>query len=253
MGTHAFALGISLVAYMLARKHAENQRFTFGTWKIEILGAYSSALVLGMVAIIMVYTSSERLMHPLSIHYNEALFVAIIGLVVNVACATILNIRQDSHSHNHDHHHGSKHHSHDDLNLKSAYLHVVADALTSVFAIMALLGAKHWHFTWLDPLIGLLGAALISRWALLLLKDSGRILLDHEVDSHLSSEIREQIESDGDTRISDFHLWKVADDKYACIIAVVTGLKTSIEDYKKRLAKVHELAHITVEVNEYKK
>jgi cation diffusion facilitator family transporter len=139
------------------------------------------------------------------------------------------------------------------LNLKSAYLHVVADALTSVFAITALLGAKHLQFNWLDPIMGMVGAALISRWAILLLKDSGRILLDHEIDSSLAAEIKEHIESDGDTRISDLHVWKVADGKYACIVAVVTGRKYSLDDYKSRLAKVHELAHVTVEINECKK
>jgi cation diffusion facilitator family transporter len=251
MGTHAFALGISLVAYMLARKHAENLRFTFGTWKIEILGAYSSALVLGMVAIIMVYTSVQRLFHPLSIHYDEALFVAIIGLIVNLASASILNIGKVSHSHNHHHHHDddTAYHSLDDLNLKSAYLHVIADALTSIFAIVAILGAKYLKFNWLDPLMGIVGAALISRWAALLLKDSGVILLDHEIESPLSTEIRAHIESDGDTRISDLHLWKVADDKYACIISLVTGMNHSIDDYKKRLKEVHELAHTTIEIN----
>jgi cation diffusion facilitator family transporter len=250
MGTHAFALGLSLAAYVLARKHAENQRFAFGTWKIEILGAYSSALVLGMVAIIMVYTSVERLLHPLSIHYNEALIVAIIGLIVNLGSASILNGGHASHSHDHHHHDATtERHTHDDLNLKSAYLHVLADALTSVFAIGAIVGAKYLRFNWLDPLMGIVGAALISRWAFLLVKDSGRILLDHEVESPLSIEIREHIESDGDTRISDLHLWRVADDKYACIIALVTGKNYPIDEYKKRLEEVHELAHVTIEVN----
>jgi cation diffusion facilitator family transporter len=254
MGTHAFALGLSLVAYMLARKHAENLRFTFGTWKIEILGAYSSAMVLGMVAVTMVYISVERLLHPLSIHYNEALIVACIGLVVNVVCAVILNIGHKPHSHGQHHHPGNtaahQSHSHEDLNLKSAYLHVIADALTSVFAIGAITGAKYLAFTWLDPLMGIVGAVLISRWAFLLLRDSGKILLDHEVESPLSLEIREHIEADGDTRICDLHLWKVADSKYACIISLVTGKKYSLEDYKKRLEDIHELAHITIEINE---
>lgn len=251
MGTHALALGLSLIAYILARKHADNLRFTFGTWKIEILGAYSSALILGMVAVIMVYTSVGRLMHPLSIHYNEALFVATIGLIVNVVCATILNIRQNPHSHDiHDHNDDTAHHSHDDLNLKSAYVHVIADALTSVFAIIAILGAKYLALRWLDPLMGIVGAILIARWAVLLLRDSGRILLDHETGSTLSAEIREHIESDGDSRICDLHLWKVADNKYACIIALVTGKSYSIDDYKRRLEHVHELAHVTIEINE---
>jgi cation diffusion facilitator family transporter len=256
MGTHAFALGMSLMAYILARKYAANAHFSFGTWKIEILGAYSSALVLGMVAIMMVYTSAERLLHPLAIHYDQALLVAVIGLVVNVVCAMILNAGPKSHQDEVHHHHNHNdaaaphtHHTHDDLNLKSAYVHVIADALTSVFAIVALLGAKYLAFNWLDPLMGIVGAVLISKWAVSLLMDSGRILLDHEKESPLSTEIREHIESDGDTRISDLHLWKVADNKYACIISLVTAKNFSIEYYRERLKDVHELAHITLEIN----
>ena len=248
MGTHAFALGISLLAYILARKHAKDSRFTFGTWKIEILGAYSSALVLGMVGIIIVYTSVERLIHPLNIHYNQALLVAIIGLLVNLVCAVILSI--GAHSHTHEHHH---HHAHDDLNLKSAYLHVIVDAMTSIFAIIALLGAKFFTFNWLDPLMGIVGAALILRWAMLLLKDTSGILLDRETASPLLKEIKEHIESDGDTRISDLHLLKVADSKYACIMSLVTGKKYSIEEYRKRLMDIHEFAHITIEINKCEK
>lgn len=255
MGTHAFALGISLLAYIIARKYAKDSKFTFGTWKIEILGAYTNAIALGMVGIIMVFTSVERLIHPLSIHYNQALLVAIIGLLVNLVCAVILNM--GAHSHTHDHHgeneHKESHHTGDDLNLKSAYLHVITDAMTSIFAIIALLCAKYFTFNWLDPLMGIVGAALILRWAKLLLKDTSSILLDYETNSPLLKEIKEQIESDGDTRISDLHLWKVADSKYACIISLVTGKKYSIEEYKKKLRDMHELAHITIEINKCKK
>jgi cation diffusion facilitator family transporter len=254
MGTHAFALGISLIAYVMARNHAANDHFAFGTWKIEILGAYSSALVLGMVGILMIYTSVDRLLHPLPIHYNQALSVAIIGLVVNIICAIILNLGSSSHSH--DHHHNDDGHSHshqtNDLNLKSAYLHVVADALTSGFAIVALIGAKYFTYNWLDPLMGIVGAFLIARWAILLSRDSASILLDHVKESPLLLKIKEHIESDGDARISDLHLLKVADDKYACIISIVTDQKYSIKEYKGRLADIHELAHITIEVNECK-
>ncbi|MDP3981086.1 MAG: cation diffusion facilitator family transporter [Chlamydiota bacterium] len=237
MGTHAFALGLSLFAYIFARKHAKNEHFTFGTWKIEILGAYSSALVLGMVAMMMVYSSMERLIHPLVIHYNQALFVAVIGLAVNVICALILNAGSDVHAHN-------------DLNLKSAYIHVITDAMTSIFAIIALIGAKYYSLNFLDPMMGIVGALLITRWASLLLKDSAQILLDYKSVSPLTIEIRELIESDGDTRISDLHVWKVADHKYACIISLVTGKGYLIEDYKERLKNIRELAHITIEKNE---
>ncbi len=250
MGTHAFALGISLLAYVMARKYAKDRSFTFGTWKIEILGAYTSAIVLGLVGLIMIFSSVKRLIHPLSIYYNQALFVAVIGLTVNVVCAIILN--RGGHAHSHDHHHEESHH-HEDLNLKSAYLHVVADALTSVLAIAALLGAKYFDFVWLDPLMGIVGAGLILHWSSMLLKETGGILLQREMDNPITDEIKQEIESDGDSVISDLHVWKVAQNKYACIVSLVTSKNCSIEDYKKRLAKVHELAHVTIEIYECKK
>jgi len=252
MGTHAFALGVSLIAYIMARKYAKDQRFTFGTWKVEILGAYTSAIVLGIVGIMMIFSSVERLINPLSIHYNQALFVAILGLVVNLICAFILNVDDHSHEHVHHHHEDEQHHhehKHHDLNLKSAYLHVVADAFTSVLAIIALLGAKYFEFNWLDPFMGIVGAGLILRWSFYLLKDTGFILLEREMDDPIVNEIKNEIESDGDSKVSDLHIWKVAQNKYACIVSLVTGKKYSIEEYKTRLSKVHELAHITVEIN----
>lgn len=248
MGTHAFALGISLIAYMMARKYAKDRSFTFGTWKIEILGAYTSAIVLGLVGLIMIYSSVERILHPLSIYYNQALFVAFIGLSVNVVCAIILNKGGHAHEHAEDEHHAPNHH--EDLNLKSAYLHVVADALTSVLAIAALLGAKYFDFIWLDPLMGLAGAGLILHWSFLLLKETGGILLQHEINNPIIDTIRQKIESDGDSKISDVHIWKVAQTKYACIVSLVTARNCSSDEYKIRLAGIHELAHVTVEVNE---
>jgi cation diffusion facilitator family transporter len=244
MGTHAFALGISVIAYIVARKQARNSQFTFGTWKIEILGAYSSALILGLIALVMIFTSIERLLHPLKIGYNEAILVALIGLAVNLVCAFILS-KGTTHQH-HDHH------DHDDLNLKSAYMHVLADSLTSVFAIIALLGAKFYNLNWLDPTMGILGAVLIGRWAILLLRDSANILLDHVTFPELSREIRQCIESDGDSKICDLHLIQVADEHYSCIISIVTSRDYSISHYKNLLKDVHELAHITIEINECK-
>jgi cation diffusion facilitator family transporter len=170
MGTHAFALGVSLFAYIMARKYAHDHRFTFGTWKIEILGAYTSAIVLGVAGVLMVFVSIERFFKPLGIHYTEAIFVASLGLLVNIVCALILS--GGKHSHGHEHQHDGiehDHHNHEDLNLKSAYLHVLADAFTSVLAIVALLGAKYLKFNWLDPFMGILGAGLILRWSFLLL------------------------------------------------------------------------------------
>ncbi len=254
MGTHAFALGISLAAYVLARKYAKDETFTFGTWKIEILGGYTSAVVLGIVALAMIFSSVERILHPLGIHYNQALFVAILGLLVNLSCAVIL--QSGGHAHEHEHHHTgeddpSQHqHSHEDLNLKSAYLHVVADALTSVLAIVALLGAKYFRWVWLDPFMGIVGAGLILRWSFTLLKGTGNILLERETDGEIADEIKKEIESDGDSKICDLHLWKVAQNKYACIVSVVTSKDISTEEYRARLSGVHELTHLTIEVNE---
>lgn len=243
MGTHAFALGISLAAYVLARRYADDRRFSFGTWKIEILGAYSSAVVLGLVGFAMIYTSVERLVHPQTIRYNEALVVVVIGLIVNLVCASILNVREPAHSN----YHGEAC-AHRDLNLKSAYLHVMADALTSVLAVAALLGAKHLGLNWLDPVVGILGALLILRWSAHLLKETSTILLDCETDTPFALIIRDRIESDGDSRVSDLHLLKVADHKFACIVALVTSTRNTMEDYKSRLSGLDELAHITVEI-----
>ncbi len=251
MGTHAFALGISLMAYVMARKYAKDTTFTFGTWKIEILGAYTSAVVLGIVALIMIFSSVERMINPLNIYYNQALFVAILGLSVNLVCAAILNSGRHAHAH---HHHGDDQHSrprrhHEDLNLKSAYLHVVADALTSIMAIAALLGAKYFKLNWLDPFMGMVGAGLIIHWSFLLLKDTSGILLEREIDNPIVHEIKSEIESDGDSKISDLHLWKVAQNQYACIVSLVTAKHFSLEEYKTRLNKVHELVHVTIEIN----
>ena len=258
MGTHAFALGISLLAYTYARKYSRDNRFTFGTWKIEILGAYTSAIVLGVIGVIMIFTSLERILNPLEIQYDHALIVVFIGLVINLICALILNAQDMSHDpiHDHEHHHESHRHSHDrhkqeDLNLKSAYLHVVADAFTSVLAIIALLGAKYFQFNWLDPLMGIVGAALVLRWAVSLLQETSGILLErtYEQDTHLVEAIKDRIESDGETKISDLHLWKVAQDKYACIISLVTGNVCAVDVYKDRLNQIQELAHVTIEMN----
>ncbi len=245
MGTHAFALGLSLFAYIFARKHAKDNKFTFGTWKIEILGAYSSAIVLGIVGLIMIFTSVERIINPLSIQYNQALFVAIIGLLVNLVCAVILNTEEHSHEHNHGGH--SHHHDHD-LNQKSAYLHVIADALTSLLAITALLGAKYFKLNWLDPFMGIVGAGLVLRWAVLLIKDTAGILIEREMDSPIVEEIKKVVESDGDSKISDLHIWQVAQNKYACIVSIVAKNKYPVEEYKKRLSDIHELTHTTVEI-----
>jgi cation diffusion facilitator family transporter len=245
MSTHALALGITAIAYLLARRYISDARFAFGTWKIEILGGFVSAILLGVVALYMASESVHRFFKPLSIKYNQAIIVAVIGLAVNVASAFILK----GHGHEGHSHHDDHDHNHKDLNIHAAYLHVVADALTSVLAIAALLGVKYMGWNWLDPCMGIVGAIMIIRWTYGLLRETGNILLDREMDAGIVGEIHQAIESDGDTRISDLHVWRVGRDKIACIVALVSSHPQNREYYKKILQQHEELAHITIEIS----
>ncbi|RSC27662.1 cation transporter [Pseudomonas putida] len=246
MSSHALALGLSLLAYAAARRYATDRRFAFGTWKIEILGGYSSALLLLGVAGLMAFQSVERLLTPGPIHYDEAIFIAVIGLGVNLICAWLL---RDDHAHHHEQNHEHDHHQHD-LNLRSAYLHVIADAATSVLAIVALVAGKLWGAAWLDPVMGLLGAVLVALWARGLLRDTGRVLLDAEMDAPLVEEIREAIAAlPVQANITDLHLWRVGKDQYACILGLACTTELSADRVRQALAEHEELAHITVEVN----
>ncbi len=238
MGTHAFALGLSLLAYVFARTHAHDHRFTFGPWKVEILGAYSSAIALGLVGLVMAATSIERFFNPAVIRFGQALPVAGLGLIVNFVCAAVL-------------HSGKKHHHHEDLNFKSAYLHVLADALTSVLAIAALLGARTFGWTFLDPLMGVVGAVLILTWSFSLLKETSGILIDRGIrsDAPLLRDIQSRLEADGKTEVIDLHLWRVAEDKYACLASIESAECAPADEYKKRLAAFPELVHVTIEPN----
>nr|WP_319528292.1 CDF family Co(II)/Ni(II) efflux transporter DmeF [Pseudomonas laurentiana] len=254
MSSHALALGLSVVAYRAARQLANDGRFAFGTWKIEILGGYSSAIVLLGIAGLMLFQSVERLFSPSPIHYDEAIAIAVIGLAVNLACAWLL---KDDHAHHHDHHHGHAHeghghdHHHHDLNLRSAYLHVMADAATSVLAIIALIGGKLWGAAWLDPLIGIVGAAMVALWAIGLLRETGRVLLDAEMDAPVVEEIREVIEQFPiQADIVDLHVWRVGKGKYACILSLVSHGSLSADTVRQQLSIHEELVHITVEVNQ---
>lgn len=248
MSSHALALGLSVAAYAAARRWSADGRFAFGTWKIEILGGYSSALLLVGVALLMLWQSVDRLLHPAPIHYGQAIAVALVGLAVNLACAWLLRGAGHHHGHSHGHAHG---HSHGDLNLRAAYLHVLADAATSVLAIAALFGGLLWGADWLDPLMGLAGAVLVAVWARGLLRDTSRVLLDAEMDAPVVTEIREAIAASPiPAEITDLHVWRVGRDHYAVIASLITpDLHAQPEDFK-RLLRVHEeLVHLSVEVN----
>jgi cation diffusion facilitator family transporter len=257
MSTHAFAIGLSAFAYAAARRYAHDARFAFGSWKIEVLAGYTSALFLLGVAALMVFASIDRMIAPQAIRFPEAIAVAAVGLAVNVACALIL-ARADEHAHPghaaHDDHAQHHAHHHHDFNLRSAYLHVIADAATSVLAIVALAGGMLFGWNWLDPVMGIVGAILIAHWARGLLRDTGRVLLDREMDQPLTARVRDAIgamDPAQATRIADLHLWRVGKARYACILSLVThdrGLTP--ERVKARLCAHPELAHITVEIHQ---
>jgi cation diffusion facilitator family transporter len=249
MSSHALALGLSAFAYSLARRQARHRAYAFGTWKVEVLGGYTSALLLLGIAALMVYQSVERLVAPQAIQYEEAIVIAVVGLVVNLVCAWWLRDTH-SHDHDHDHDHQQEHdHAHADMNVRSAYLHVLADAATSVLAIVALGGGMLWGMGWLDPLMGIVGAALVSVWAWGLLRDSGRILLDAEMDAPVVAEVRATLERGAvPARITDLHVWRVGRAKYAVVATVATSSRETGEYFRRALCEHEELAHVTVEV-----
>jgi cation diffusion facilitator family transporter len=250
MSSHMVAMGLSLMAYVSARKYAHDPRFSFGTWKIEVLGGYTSAVFLVMMAGLMVYQSVARLIVPSAIHYDQAIAIAIVGLLVNLVSAWWL---KDGHHHTHgDDTHAHAHDGHD-LNLRSAYLHVLADAATSVLAIIALVCGKLWGLGWMDPLMGLVGAAMIVYWASGLLRDTGRVLLDAEMGAPVVDEIRDVIaHSPIKADIADLHVWRVGRGKYACILSLATDNDVSPEYFKKQLSVHEELVHISIEINRAK-
>ena len=246
MGTHAVALGITAFAYYYARKHSDNPRYSFGTGKVGVLGGFSSAVVLAVIALLIGVESIRRLVSPQPIRFNEAIAVAFIGLVVNVISAFLLQEK-------HHHEHAAHHHDHPpnvrDHNLRAAYFHVLADALTSLLAIIALFTGKAFGWIWMDPIMGIVGAIIISRWSYGLLVDSGRVLLDRDVNPEAIAEIKSLVESDSDNRVSDLHVWRVGTHHLSVIVSIVTHYPKSPEHYKKLLADYDEIAHITVEVN----
>lgn len=253
MATHAAAIGIAAFAYRFARTHAQDRRFSFGTGKVGDLAAFASAVILGLVAILIAYESVSRLFSPVAIRFGEATIVAMIGLAVNLVSAWLLLDRDhdhSSHDHSHDHgHHRDHHHHHGahDLNLRGAYLHVLADAFTSVMAIVALLAGRYFGWSWLDPVIGIVGALVIAQWASGLIRSSAATLLDTIPDTELEFGIRARLET-GSDRISDLHLWRVGPGHHAAIVSLVTQNPQAPAFYKKRLAALTGLSHVTIEV-----
>ena len=251
MSSHALAIGLSAMAYVTARTYAKDPRFAFGTWKIEVLAGFASALFLVGVAITMVIGSLERLISPQAIQYQEAMVVSVLGLAVNIVCALILG-RAHHHDHGHEHAHGAHGaHGHHDLNLKSAYLHVVADAFTSVLAIVALVGGWLYGWSWLDPVMGIVGAIMVALWAKGLLLETGKVLLDREMDHPVVAEIKDVVEADTQSQVADLHVWRVGKKVYACALTVVTRDRALTPAVLRERLSVHEeIIHSTIEIHQ---
>jgi cation diffusion facilitator family transporter len=243
MATHAAALGIAALAYLFARRQARNSHFVFGTGKFGDLAAFSSAIILAMIAVQIAYESAYRLFHPVPIAYGEAIAVAVLGLAVNLVSAWLLRDDHDHH-HGHDDHHGHHHH---DNNLRAAYVHVLADAATSILAIAALVLAMVSQWVWADPAVGIIGSLVIASWAWGLIRASGAVLLDASADKNLETVIRDRLETKGD-RVTDLHLWQVGPGHRAAVISVISDNPLPPATYKRRLGGLRGLSHVTIEV-----
>lgn len=266
MASHASALGITAFAYWFARRHRSNARFSFGTWKVGVLGGFSSAVVLGVIALLVAWESIGRFFEPLAISFDEAIFVAGLGLLVNLISAWLL---RDAHGHGHGgedetdsqpvaaahaHDHAAAHDPHaghpHDHNLRAAYLHVLADALTSVTAIVALLAGKFFGWGWMDPAMGIVGSVVIARWSYGLLRETSSVLLDGDVAAPTRDRLRAAIETGSDDRVADLHVWRVGPGRLAAVAAVVSDAPRAPDHYKHLMQHaVGGLAHVTVEVN----
>ena len=247
MGPHTAALGLAAFAYVYARRHAGDDRYSFGTGKVNALAGFTGAILLAGFAVVMLVESAERFLNPVAIVFNQAIFVAIAGFVVNGISMVILGGHHEQEGHDHQDHHD---HGHEDHNLRSAYLHVLADALTSVLAIVALLAGKYMGAVWMDPVMGVLGAGLVIRWSWGLLRQSGRVLLDRQGPDAIRSAIVEAVEQHGVNRVYDLHVWAIGPGYYAVEIALATASPKSPEFYRGLLPDRLGLAHVTVEVSE---
>jgi cation diffusion facilitator family transporter len=239
MGSHAAALGITAFAYSYARRHSGNERYAFGTWKVGALGGFTSAVALGFVAVLLAWESLSRLLEPAVIAFDEAIVVAVLGLLVNLVSAFMLS----DHGHEHSGDGAADH------NLRAAYVHVLTDALTSVLAIVALTAGKFAGWVWMDPLMGIVGAAIIARWSLALVRDTSRVLLDSDVEPGVAAAVRHAIESHDDNQVVDLHLWRVGPRGLSAIISVATHHPRPPEYYKQLVADVFDLTHVTIEVH----
>ncbi|MEF1246669.1 CDF family Co(II)/Ni(II) efflux transporter DmeF [Vibrio owensii] len=247
MGTHAAAFCITLFAYRYAKQNAHNDRFSFGTGKVSVLGGFTSAIALGIVALMMMVESIHRLFNPESIQFNEAIMVAVIGLVVNLASMLLL---QDHHHHGHDHHdnhsHDHEHEHHHDHNLTAAYFHVLADTLTSLLAIVALIVGKFYGWVWLDAMMGIVGAVVIGKWTLGLMKQTAPVLLDESINKSYRDEITETLTPYAE--IVDLHIWKVSGHHYSAAIALKNHSDKTLDEFKQLLSKFDKIHHLTLEV-----
>ena len=250
MSTHVAAFLITALAYYFCRRHCADPRYSFGTGKMGVLGGFASAVVLFVVAVLMASESVYRFFAPVPIHFNQAIGIAVIGLLVNLVCALLFKDAHHHHQHHgNEHEHGEHGHHHHDLNLRAAYIHVLADALTSVTAIVALTAGKFLGWSWLDPVMGIVGSAVVSVWAYGLVRDTSGILLDRTPESSdLPDEIRRAVESDGDSLVTDLHVWQVGAGKFAAIVSIVAHDPKPVETYRELFRAHEELVHITVEV-----
>ena len=251
MATHVGALGLATAAYWLARRHAKDRRFSFGSGKFGDLAAFASAIVLGLLSIGVAVESLRRVVAPVAVNYGEALAVAVIGLLVNIASAALLH---DGHHHGHDHDHHNDDHEHDhdhgpDNNLRAAYVHVLADAATSVAAIMALACGLLFGWSWADPVVGLAGAAVIAVWSVGLMRDSGLVLLDAEDDPQMAADIRDLVEHEIPGKVFDLHLWRLGPGHHGLIVSVAGGRADSDRLKLELHQRFPSLSHITVELS----
>ena len=271
MGSHALALGIAVVAYVYARRRAGDARFSFGTGKVNALGGFTGALLLAVFAVLMAWESIDRFLHPVAIVFDQAIAVAVVGLLVNGVSVLLLGVHSHDHDdpghgghgghghgghghggHGHEHGHGGHEHGHghgQDHNLRAAYLHVLADALTSFTAIFALLGGKYFGWAWLDPAMGVVGSLLVARWSWGLLRQTSRVLLDYQAPEAVQQQVRSAIEADGDDRVVDLHVWSIGPGAWASALTVVTHDPLPPPAYKAKLPEGAGLAHVTVEVH----